>query len=320
MPDRGRLAPLGSLPSARTPTLALRTRRAAAAHLPRGPRTRCWSRRSCSARLWSRSSTTRILGGGERLDRNTRVEQLGAEQRRTKFLVPEQSLLEQLANRPTFILDNIPRDEQGWDDHQDVLPRPAQRVPRQQTHLLLSRAGRLVPHLHPGHVEPEPAPGTCRTWRLHLQLSLWSAAQPAGSNENDKIACQVPSSPTSRQPAPSQAPTVCNLPHQRQAANAWRMISPILNLYDYTAGKFLISTWSGHAHGVAKVRSGQCPMEVPRHQGGRGPLWRLRKLRGSDQTWQPFWEPALMPRQLGRHQRSFTRTECLISRPRGSSP
>ena len=84
-----------------------------------------------------------------------------------------------------------------------------------------------------------------------------------------KIACNVPSSPTSRQPAPSQAPTICNLPHQRQAANAWRMISPILNLYDYTAGKFLISTWSGHAHGVAKVRSGQCPMEVPRHQGGR---------------------------------------------------
>ena len=171
-----------SCSSAAAPLLPLS--RAAAAHLPRGPRTRCWSRRSCSARFWSRSSTTRILGGGERLVGNTRVERLGAEQRRTKFLVPEQSLLKQLANRPTFSLDNIPRDEQGTDDHEDLLPRPAQRVSRQQTHLLLSRAGRLVPHLHPGHVEPEPAPGTCRTWRLHLQLSLWSAAQPAGSNKD----------------------------------------------------------------------------------------------------------------------------------------
>ena len=185
MPDRGRLSPLGALPSARTPTLALRTRRAAAAHLPRRPRTWCWSRRSCSARLWSRSSTTRILGGGERLVGNARVERLGAEQRRTKFLVPKQSLLKQLANRPTFSLDNVPRDEQGTDDHEDVLPRPAQRVSRQQTHLLLSRAGRLVPHLHhPGHLQPESAPGTCRTWWLHLQLSLWSAAQPAGSNKD----------------------------------------------------------------------------------------------------------------------------------------
>ena len=82
----------------------------------------------------------------------------------------------------------------------------------------------------------------------------------------------------------------------------------------------MISTWSSHAHGVAKVRSEQCP--VVTLFGTKVPSGTLvaRNLQGAGQTEQLISEPALEPRQLGRHQRTFTRTECLISRPRGSNP
>ena len=83
------------------------------------------------------------------------------------------------------------------------------------------------------------------------------------------------------------------------------VISPILKLYDYTAaaGKFLISTWSSHAHGVAKVRSEQCPVVTLFGTKVLSGTLVARNLQGTGQIEQLIWEPALEPRQLGRHQR-----------------
>ena len=183
LPDRGRLPPPGPLPSSRTSALAFGTRWSTTAHLPWRARTWSWARGA--ARVWSWSGAARILGGDKRLVRGRRAKQLGAEQYGTKFLVPNQQLLKQLANGPTCSLDNIPRDPQAHFNHFHILPRATQRLPRQHSNLLLSRAGRLVSDLH--NLNPQPASSPRGSRWLHLQLPVWSATQPAGSNENLRL-------------------------------------------------------------------------------------------------------------------------------------
>ena len=182
LPDRGRLSPAGPLPSSRTSALAFRTRRPTTPDFPWRPWT--WCRSRGSAGVWSWAGAARILGGDKGVVRDKWVKQLGKEQWGTKFLVPDQQLLKQLANTPTFSLDNIPRDPQGI-FYVDILPRAAQCVPRQHSNLLLPGAGSLVPNLH--QLEPQPAPCSRGAGWLHLQLPVWSTAQPAGSNENLRL-------------------------------------------------------------------------------------------------------------------------------------
>ena len=183
LPDSGGVPPTGPLPSPRTSALALRTRRTTTPDLPWRPWTWCGARRP--SRVWSWSGAARILGGDKEVAGGSRAKQLAAkEQCRTKFLVPNQQLLKQLANPPTFCFDSIPRDQQGG-HYIHLLPRSPQCVPRQHSNLLLPGAGRLVPNFH--HLNPQPASGPRRARWLHLQLPLWSAAQPAGSNENLRL-------------------------------------------------------------------------------------------------------------------------------------
>ena len=183
LPDRGRLPSPGPLPSSRTSALAFRTRWSTTPDLPWRPWT--WGRTRRPARVWSWAGAARNLGGDKRVVRGERAKQLGAEQYGTKFLVPNQQLLKQLADGPTYSLDNIPRDSEGSFYYFHILPRATQRVPRQHSNLLLSGAGRLVSHLH--HLVPQPASSACGSGWLHLQLPVWSATQPAGSNENLRL-------------------------------------------------------------------------------------------------------------------------------------
>ena len=183
LPDRGRVPPAGPLPSSRTSALALRTRWSTAPDLPWRPWP--WGRSRGPARVWSWAGAARILGGDKEVVRVKWDKQLGTEQWGTKFLVPDQQLLKQLANSPTYSLDSIPRDPQGCFYYFDILPRAAQCLPWQHSNLLLPGAGRMVPDLH--HLHPQPASSSRGAGWLHLQLPVRSASQPAGSNENLRL-------------------------------------------------------------------------------------------------------------------------------------